>query len=665
MRTLPLGKTGAQISPLGFGCMRLPMKEGRVDRDLATPLLQRAVDLGVSFFDTAIGYCQGDSQAAVGEALEPVRNKVFISTKNHHSTAPAKEWRKYLEESLRLLRTDAIDLYNHHGINWGTFESHLDPAKGGLTGEMLKAKEEGLIRHVGFSFHGTPEDLIKLVDTGYYECVILQYNLLDQANAAAISYAHEKGLGVIVMGPVGGGRLGLSSERVAELTGGAAKTTVEAALRFVWAHPGVQVALSGMENAAMLEDNVRIAEQTAPFTSAQIQALNELVDERKRKSGLYCTACRYCSPVCTAGVSIPEQLDLLNLAHIYGLKEAARERYASPWSVRVRATECTSCGKCVPLCPQGIDIPARMREAVSLFDARAGEVFVDTWLESAEPSGSCTLRLCAHSLAEEECALEVTLEGKGTASFPEPRVQFEPIPPFGRAQRSVAAKLEPGATRLAVSLGVSYSGRSASIEREHTFAFLRRDGLCGADAEGFTKVLAKAQDFTLNEETAPLHGLRFHLHYDDLGLLLRAFVRDDFLYPSREDRDRGKLVDSVELFLDGRVASRIGQASYEPGVYQVTLYPGTPGEAPPFYTVSGQAKLALELSSELTSEGYSLEVRVPFGEFCKLQGIPRKIGVDLAVNTADASGNRIGQFVWAGTGENWQNASRFREVWLV
>ncbi len=362
MRYRTLGKTGLSVSALGFGCMRLPMKDNRVDRSLSTPMLRRAVELGINFFDTAVMYCGDDSQAALGEAMEGIRGKVILSTKNHFHTATPSEWRAKLEESLRLMRTDYLDLYHHHGIGWELFEKQLDPAKGGLTKAMLKAKEEGLVRHIGFSFHDTPENLKKLVDTGYYENVIVQYNLLDQSNAEAIAYAHEKGLGVVVMGPVGGGRLGLASAKVAELTG--ASSTVEAALRFVWGHPGVDVALSGMQTMAMVEENARITERTAPFTEQEIHRLNDLVVERKRKSGLYCSGCRYCVPVCPGLIPIPEFLDALNLSLVYGLDAKAKSKFQD---LKAKSKECVACGLCVEKCPQKIDIPARLAEAERRF----------------------------------------------------------------------------------------------------------------------------------------------------------------------------------------------------------------------------------------------------------------------------------------------------------
>lgn len=663
MRYSQLGNTGMNVSALGFGCMRLPMENGKVVREKSTPLLRAAYEKGVNFFDTAIGYCGADSQPAVGEALEPFRDKVFISTKNHLHSSSDDEWWAQLENSLKLLRTDHLDLYNHHGISWKTFTEHLDPDKGGKTKLMLKAKEQGLVRHVGFSFHAPPEDLMKLADTGLFENVILQYNLLDQANAEAMQYVNEKGMGIVVMGPVGGGRLGLASDAIKDLTGGAAQSTPEAALRFVWAHPAVNVALSGMENIDMLEQNVQIADNTEPFTADQTQALNNLVQERKKKSGLYCSGCRYCMPECPNGVSIPEQLDLLNLVKIYGLNDAAKQRYESTWSVKVKASECIQCGKCSPKCPQNIDIPARMREVVTLLDSRAGAIAVETSLDSATPDGTFGLRLKAHSLADTPCDLKVTLTGAEGVSFDNATVDFGQVAPFGRVSKATTGQYAASSGRIAFGMDIAYADRQEHVDKTCEFVFLTRGVQENWDGEGWQEIPAPADAFTRNADTAASHGARFKLSYDDDTLVLLADVKDDFLAPSREAEHKGKLVDSVELFLDGRAPSKQGASRYEDGVHQITLYPGTPGSAPAFY--NAKADLPLDVSSEKTDGGYRLTARLPFSAFCTVSGTPKKIGFDLAVNTADAEGERIAQFVWAGGPDNWQDASKFREVWLV
>ncbi len=182
MQYTVLGRTGLKVSRLGFGCMRLPMKsDTEVDRSLAIPLLQRAVELGVSYFDTAVGYCGGDSQRVLGEATQGVRDKVVLSTKNpHYDKVDKKGWWKNLEDSLERLRTDHIDIYNFHGLNWETYGASL-AGEDGLYREVLKAKEQGLIRHICHSFHGPLASLKSIVSSGPFDSVTLQSNLLDRS----------------------------------------------------------------------------------------------------------------------------------------------------------------------------------------------------------------------------------------------------------------------------------------------------------------------------------------------------------------------------------------------------------------------------------------------------------------------------------------------------
>jgi len=358
MKYVTLGKSGLKVSTLGFGCMRIPNENNVVNRDLATPLLRKAVDLGVNFFDSAYGYMNGDSEEALGEAIEDIREKVIISTKNPHHNATKDEWRAALELQLKRLRTDYIDIYNHHFLSLAQYDKTIDPEKDGLLTEMLKAKEEGLVRHIGFSSHDTPENIVKLAQTGYFETLICQYNLLDRCNEQTMATVKELGLGVIVMGPVGGGRLGLPSEKISELTDGKVTSTPEAALRFVWGNPNVDVALSGMSTMEQLEDNIRIESQTKAFEKPQVENLISLVEDRKKKMGFYCTGCGYCLP-CPKGVKIPGNLDLLMWHDVFGIKEVAKDRYKP---LEGKAADCVNCGVCVEKCPQKIDIPKRMKQ---------------------------------------------------------------------------------------------------------------------------------------------------------------------------------------------------------------------------------------------------------------------------------------------------------------
>jgi uncharacterized protein len=364
MRYTTLGARGPRVSRLGFGCMRLPMGEdGRVDRALAVPLLRRAVELGVTYIDTAIFYCQGDSQRAVGEALEGLRDRVVLSTKNHLHSASAEDWGARLDESLEMLRTDYLDIYNFHGLTWETFEQHLAGPDGKL--ELMKrAKSEGRVRHICCSFHDEPEALVKLAETGEFDAITVQYNLLNRSLEQAIHRCRELGVGIVVMGPVGGGRLGVESARIRDLIGGGVNSTPEAAIRFVLAHPGVHVALSGMSNLEMLEENVRIVSETEPFTPGEISGMEQELVRVKALQGVNCPACGYCQP-CPFGVDIPENFRIYNEFKQYGLTAAARKAYAG---LVQGAAACVECGACLSKCPQKIPIPDALRKVIAELD---------------------------------------------------------------------------------------------------------------------------------------------------------------------------------------------------------------------------------------------------------------------------------------------------------
>ncbi len=661
MRYTMLGNTGLEVSVLGFGCMRFPEKDGKVIRDLSTPLLRRAVELGVNYFDTAIGYCSGDSQAAVGEALEGVRDKVILSTKNHHHRAGKAEWRRHLEDSLRLLRTDYIDIYNHHGINWGVFEKYLNPEIDGLTAEMMRAKEEGLIGHVCFSFHDTPENLIKIIDSGFYESVILQFNLLDQGNKDAIQYASKKGMGVVVMGPIGGGRLGLPSEAIAELVGGGISTTPEAALRFVWGTPGVNIALSGMQNMEMLEENVLVADTSDPFSTEDITKLNAMVVERKKKSGLYCTDCKYCTPECQSGVAIPENLDLLNLAAIYDLPDGARERYQR---LKGKASECVNCGKCVVKCPQRIEIPVQMRKAAMMFDENAGTIQYDAIIEKLNPDGNFCLELKVFNFSEEEKTVNVKITTADGVEMKPDLIEIENMPPFSRLTRMVDGSYGPRTDAISFSIESQSDGEVSTIEKSCRFLFIYKGISDGRSIGEWQEFKPMEENFNEDMETINRHGVSFKISYDSTSLLLLAEVKDDFLFPTVRKKYTEGRGDCLELFLDGRKLRRVGQAAYGEGVSQIYLYPGTPGKAPPFYKAP-RTDMGIKLNAETTDTGYRLKAEIPLKSFCIGDIPPKKIGFDLACNTANSNGTRIGHYSWTGNEDNEHDASNFRELWLV
>lgn len=362
MQYRKLGNTGYTVSQLGFGAMRLPMQgEGdsaRVNRDLAIPMIHRAFEAGVNYIDTAVGYCNQDSQRVVGEALKGWRDRIVLSTKNPEYN-DEKVWWTNLENSLERLQVSYIDIYNHHGINWERWINAVEP---NVSKWMCKAKDQGMIRHICASFHDNNENLKKLVDLGYIESFTLQYNMLDRQLEEGIAYAHEKGVGIVVMGPVAGGRLGTDSQVLQDLLP-QVKRVPELALRFVLANPNVTLALSGMSTMQQVEENIVTAADPVALTDADKKAIEEHLTRLKELANLYCTGCSYCMP-CPNEVNIPHVFRLYNEGRVYGLWEVARRAYAEwRWVSGKRADACIECGECEPKCPQHIEIRRQLAEA--------------------------------------------------------------------------------------------------------------------------------------------------------------------------------------------------------------------------------------------------------------------------------------------------------------
>ena len=373
MQYRPFGKTGINISTLGFGCMRLPeiqQEDGSwvVDQEKTNEMLRRAYDLGVNYFDTALYYCHSNSEIAIGQALKPIRDKVYISTKCPMDLVKEPgDLRKVLETSLKKLDTDYVDFYHFWGINQKVFDEKIAPMN--LIAEAYKLKEEGLLRHISFSFHDTPEALKHIIDYGEgLESVLLQYNLLDRANEEMIQYAAKKGLGVVVMGPVGGGRLAAPTELAAKL-GTEAVNTYELAFKFVLGNPGVCCALSGMQTLDMVEKNAAVASLENPMSEEEWRRVGESLENLKKFSELYCTGCGYCQP-CPKGINIPKIFQAYTYLNVYGLTETAKNTWNGYLNDQknpgVSPAECVNCGYCERKCPQHL----KVRELLKKVEAK-------------------------------------------------------------------------------------------------------------------------------------------------------------------------------------------------------------------------------------------------------------------------------------------------------
>ena len=362
------GKTGVKVSALAFGAMRLPMTEGRIDRNQSLPLIHRAIELGVNYLDTGKWYCNQDSERFIGEAIKGFdRSRLYLSTKYAQEHPTAADLREKFEASLKLMDLDYIDFYHLWGLSWEQFETKM-ACKGGPLEAFLKLKEEGRVKHLSFSFHSKPEDMKRLIDTGYFETVLCQYNLLDRANEEAIAYAASKGLGVAIMGPVGGGRLGWPADSLSKMLDARKPvSTPEIALRFVLANRNVSMALSGMGAMQQVEENVAVASNESYLSTGEAQTITQAMNENRKFADLYCTGCGYCMP-CPNKVDISRVFQLANYERVYGMKQVAHSEYkplteGAHWSKNKGAESCTECGQCEPKCPQKIKIMSQLKQA--------------------------------------------------------------------------------------------------------------------------------------------------------------------------------------------------------------------------------------------------------------------------------------------------------------
>ena len=355
-----------KITRLGFGVLRLPSElvNGKIvyDIDKSIDVMRHAIDAGINYFDTAPAYCNGLSESILGKAIQGKRNSLYISTKfdtNKGDLMPQ------LEQSLRDIDTDHIDYYHFWSMNLKYF---LEEAliKGGSLDQMLEMKRQGVIKHIAFSSHDTPENIIEIMKhgKGAFDAMLCQYNLLDRKNEPAMAHAHKNGIAVSVMGPMGGGRLGMPTELMDILPTGASTASAETALRFVFSNPHVGIALSGMNTCEMIDENLKIASNLTPLSKEEILHIEKVVAEKQKLSELYCTACNYCMP-CPAGLNIPELFKIYNYKQVYGMDDYAKKKYAligiDSDLMFNNAAACVDCKLCEEKCPQKLKISDEMK----------------------------------------------------------------------------------------------------------------------------------------------------------------------------------------------------------------------------------------------------------------------------------------------------------------
>jgi len=365
------GKDGPEVSALGFGVMRLPARRrgdwNSVNFKRSVEVMRSAMKGGVNFFDSHHLYHGGLSEVAIGKALKGWKgHRIYLQTKApFYNEEPQKYFKALLEEALEKMGVDCIDYLLFHSMRLESFQKrHKKFFK--FTDWALK---KGLIRHRGFSSHDSPENVKTFIDTGEFSCMLVSYNWLNPAQADMIAYAADKGMGVSVMNPVGGGSLAVSTPQILRLLPGA-KSAPEAALRFVLATPGVSCAFSGMGTLEQVAENLEIGSRKVPMTPTQREKMLEKMEKTKQKGEAVCNSCGYCMP-CPHGVNIPRNFLFLNHAKLWGLERLSQRRFRGLRRHKrgdQSALACKKCGLCLPKCPNEIPIIDQLMETAELLD---------------------------------------------------------------------------------------------------------------------------------------------------------------------------------------------------------------------------------------------------------------------------------------------------------
>ncbi len=364
-------KYGNQLSILGFGCMRFPRKLGVIDMSETEREIMTAYENGVNYFDTA--YIYPGSESAIGEIFEKnaIRDKVYIATKLPHYLIKSREDLDIkFNEELKRLRTDYVDYYLMHMLTDVDTWNRL--VEIGIIEWLAEKKSSGAIRQIGFSYHGNSEMFCALVDVYDWDFCQIQYNYMDehaQAGRKGLKYANEKGLAVIIMEPLRGGKLVTRLPEEAKRIFADYKvkhTPAQWAFRWLWNQPEVTVVLSGMNSDEMVRDNINTASsvQIGEINEEDEKMLKSVVGAINAKMKVGCTGCGYCTP-CPKNVDIPGTFAAYNRRYAEG-KFWAYVDYFMCTALRPNSTaasNCIECGKCKKHCPQHIDIPAELKNA--------------------------------------------------------------------------------------------------------------------------------------------------------------------------------------------------------------------------------------------------------------------------------------------------------------
>ena len=378
MQYRKFGKMDWEASALGFGCMRLPTAENDpnssdINEKEALRIIHHAIDNGLNYLDSGYRYHSGQSEIVLGKALKGgYRDKVRIATKcPMQMVESADEYEALLDKQLQKLDVDHLDFYLFHGLNGEAFEKVLRLE---ILERAEKLRKAGKFNYLGFSFHDSYEAFEKIVN-GYdgWDMCQIQYNIIDEDNQAGkrgVALAESKGMGVVCMEPLRGGKLGTPVPEAAALLKeyGYDSTMADLAFRWLWNQSGVTVALSGMSDMRQVEENLVSAEraQTKGLTDAEMELVGKITEAYRQRTGIPCTSCSYCMP-CPQEIPIPRMLNFYSEGLIYNYFEESRRVYSLFGGA---ADKCVKCGECEKKCPQSIPISDWMTKINEAFPAK-------------------------------------------------------------------------------------------------------------------------------------------------------------------------------------------------------------------------------------------------------------------------------------------------------
>lgn len=360
-------KLGVSASVLGFGCMRLPTKEGKIDEALATQMIDHAYQSGITYFDTAWPYHSTESEPFVGQALKKYPRESFqLTTKMPVWLCEnSQDLEKYFRLQLERCQVDYFDFYLLHALSKERFE-HCK--KIGAFEFIKKLRQEGKIKAAGFSFHDDNSRFQEIVEHFDWDFAQIQHNYIDNTlmrSKELYQLLEQKDIPCVVMEPVRGGFLSQLPQEAASLfTAHSPERSLSSwAIRWVAGHPNIKVVLSGMSTMEQLEDNLAtLSDPNYPLNQQEHRVVDQVVEQLMSYKTVPCTGCRYCMD-CPHGVNIPGVFTNFNKFSMFRNKERAKTEYFDNMPAEAHGDRCMECLACVPACPQQINIPQELKAA--------------------------------------------------------------------------------------------------------------------------------------------------------------------------------------------------------------------------------------------------------------------------------------------------------------